>query len=134
MDMTQICIDRQACEQSCWRAGKLFREPLSVVSEPRRASAKMDGVDSTDLIIRAAIEENNQKWPWCCLFPDAESERRYNTCAHGLSQALSHALGWSALANEGLKQILNNAEKQHIKLGAHNAHRSSLLSYEYGSQ
>ena len=113
MDMIRIDIHRKTQEYSC-SPGKLFREPLSVVSEPRRASAKMDGVDSTDLIIRAAIEENNQKWPWCCLFPDAESERRYNTCAHGLSQALSHALGWSALANEGLKQILNNAEKQHI--------------------
>ena len=48
------------------------------------------------------------------LFPDAESVSRYNTCAHGLSQAFSHALGWSAQANEGLKQILDNAEKQHI--------------------
>ena len=93
----------------------------------------MDGVDSTYFIIRAVTQANNQSLV-LQLFPDAESERRYNTCAHGLSQALSHALGWSALANEGLKQIFNNAEKQHIKLGAHNAHRSSLLSYEYGSQ
>ena len=61
----------------------------------------------------AAIQANNQSLV-LQLFPDAESVSRYNTYAHGLSQAFSYALGWSALANEGLKQILNNAEKQHI--------------------
>ena len=89
--------------------GRLLREPLSVVSELQRASAKMDGVDSTYFIIRAATQANNQSLV-LQLFPDAESERRYNTCAHGLSQAFSHALGWSAQANLGLKLILNNAQ------------------------
>ena len=43
------------------------------------------------------------------LSPDAESERRSRTCAHGLSQVLCQALGWSAEAIEELKQILSNA-------------------------
>ena len=87
---------------------KLFRESLSVVSELREGLSENGWLDYTYLILRAAIIENSSA-EGLQLSPDAESERRNNTYAHGLSQVFCHALGWSAEANEGLQQILNNA-------------------------